>query len=524
MQAKMDEKPIKSPRKPASKSKYISPNQLVLPGFETPYEQQLTKKNRWVKLAHLIPWDRIVNIYDGEFKSKEGRPSINGRIIIGSVIIKMMLDLTDEETINQICENMFMQYFIGYSSFTNEAPFDSSLFTDIRKRLNPTVVSEINMAILQAHSASVGIKMEEENEKENENKSDKEEARLDQTYTPKEPTPIEHKGRLLMDATVCPQAITYPTDLKLLDASRRKSEELIDKIYKSVKGIVKKPRTYREEARKKYLNAAKKKQISNKDLEKVIGEQLSYVYRNINSITRLINDCKLNGRRLKLKQKEYKYIETIGKVYEQQKQMYDNGTKTIEDRIVNIHQPYVRPIVRGKTGKKVEFGSKIQASTINGFVFIDKLSWDNFNEGKYLERSVENYKSRFGYYPKEVLGDQIYGNQANRNYLKSKGIIFKGKQLGRPPKDKAMSNHVSPGERNPIEGKFGQAKLGYGLERVRAKLQDTSESWISSIFLVLNLVKLMRLAPSCLYYWFIEFRQFLMGEKNSQQNFVFFPV
>ena len=72
--------------------------------------------------------------------------------------------------------------------------------------------------------------------------------------------------------------------------------------------------------------------------------------------------------------------------------------------------------------------------------------------------------------------------------LNDLGIILKAKPLGRP--SKATQNVVRPGERNPIEAKFGQAKTGYGLDRVKARLQNTSESWIASIFLVLNLVKL----------------------------------
>ena len=96
-------------RKRASTPGYVSPNQLVLPGFETPFEQKLTRENRWVKLAHNIPWDRLVKYYDDLFPSKEGRPPISGRVILGAVIIKHMGDLTDRETVAQIQENMFMQ-------------------------------------------------------------------------------------------------------------------------------------------------------------------------------------------------------------------------------------------------------------------------------------------------------------------------------------------------------------------------------------------------------------------------------
>ena len=91
MQGKKELKPTKSFRKRASTPVYVSPNQLILVGFETPFEQQLTKNNRWVKLNSLIPWDKIVGLYDAQFKSKEGRPAISGRVVLGALIIKHML-------------------------------------------------------------------------------------------------------------------------------------------------------------------------------------------------------------------------------------------------------------------------------------------------------------------------------------------------------------------------------------------------------------------------------------------------
>ena len=99
------------PKKLASTPKYTSPNQLVLLGFKKPLEQQLTSENIWVKLSKLIPWDKIVSKYDILFNSTEGRSPINGRIVIGAVIIKHMLGLSDRQTILQIQENMFLQYF-----------------------------------------------------------------------------------------------------------------------------------------------------------------------------------------------------------------------------------------------------------------------------------------------------------------------------------------------------------------------------------------------------------------------------
>ncbi|MEX6690036.1 transposase [Danxiaibacter flavus] len=171
--------------------------------------------------------------------------------------------------------------------------------------------------------------------------------------------------------------------------------------------------------------------------------------------------------------------------------MYDNKVHSVEDRIVSIHQPHVRPIVRGKMNADVEFGSKIQVSLVNGIAFLDELSWDAFNEGTRLEHSVKQYKTRFGFHPKEVLADKIYCNRANRKWLKDNNIKLRAKPLGRPSSCGALSIPVRPGERNPIEGKFGQAKTAYGMNRIKARLAETSQTWIASIVLVLNLVNII---------------------------------
>ena len=186
-------------------------------------------------------------------------------------------------------------------------------------------------------------------------------------------------------------------------------------------------------------------------------------------------------------------------------------------RIVSIHQPHVRPIVRGKESAKTEFGSKIQMSMVEGFAFIDHISWEAFNEGKYLINSVEKYKTRFGFYPAEVLADQIYCTRENRTQLKLLDIKLIAKPLGRPSAQ-AVKIHLSPGERNPIEGKFGQAKVAYGLNKIRAKLSSTSTSWIAAIALVLNLVKLTRQA---LVHLIFSLKNYFRDDciRNTQTNF-----
>ena len=482
----MHGKSSKGGKKRASTPGYASPAQLSLVGFETPFDQKLSPNNRWVRLAQCIPWDQIVNIYDRQFSSSEGRAPISGRVVIGALIIKHLESFTDRATIDHIAENMYMQYFLGYTSFSNEPPFTAPLFVAVRKRLNLELMGHINELVarhgLQTEKHSDEVAPMDEDPPSNTiqpSESTNEEAA---SKPPPEPVP---KGRLLMDATVAPQYITYPTDLKLLDAARRKSEQLIDQIYDpQLHGKVK-PRTYREEARKDFLNIAKKKQKTSKTIYKANGQQLRYLRRNLAHIDKLLKGYEFSP----LKKDQIKYLKTIREIYEQQLHMHRNRTHRVDNRIVNLHQPHVRPIVRGKESAKVEFGSKLQVSLVDGYMFLDKLSWDAFNEGGSLQDSVTQYRRRFGYYPAEVLADQIYCNRENRKWLKERGIALKAKPLGRPSAQ-AVEHHVSPGERNPVEGKFGQGKQGYSLNCIKAKLRETSESWIACIALVLNLVRL----------------------------------
>ena len=117
---------------------------------------------------------------------------------------------------------------------------------------------------------------------------------------------------------------------------------------------------------------------------------------------------------------------------------------------------------------------------MNGMALLDELSWEAFNAGTRLRNIIEKYKERVGVYPESVLTNKIYRKRENRNWLKEIGINLKAKPLGQP--SLAVPYHVRPGERNPIEGLFGQAKNSYGLNRIKARLDITSKSWIASIF------------------------------------------
>ena len=125
----------------------------------------------------------------------------------------------------------------------------------------------------------------------------------------------------------------------------------------------------------------------------------------------------------------------IPHLYAQQWEMYQNKSRRCDNRIVSISQPYVRPIIRGKVNKPVEFGAKLSVSLSgDGLARVDHLRWNAFHEGGDLKSQVQAYRRRYGMYPQAVLGDPIYGTRDNCRYLKQHGIRFAGKPLGRPRK------------------------------------------------------------------------------------------
>ena len=406
------------------------------------------------------------------------------RMALGALIIKEYLGTSDEETVEQIKENPYLQYFLGLSRYTNKAPFEASMFVHFRKRLNRELLGRINERIV------LNRKQKEQSTKAEEEPAEDQSTAIAES---KSESP-QNQGKLILDATCAPADINYPTDLKLLNQAREYSEQTIDRLYEQVKQKQdKKPRTYRRIARKDYLALAKQRRPKKKKLRKAIRKQLSYLRRNLAHIDNLIA---VGASLSELNQQSYRSLLVVSELFRQQQSMYENQTNRIDDRIVSLTQPHIRPIVRGKAGTPVEFGAKLSVSYSDGYCFLDHLRWDNFNESLDLESQVEKYYQRFGYYPESIHVDRIYHTRANRAWCKERGIRISAPPLGRRPTNPAPQQLKQLREderyRNAIEGKFGQAKRRFSLGRIMAKLSDTAESSIAITFLVMNLEQLLK--------------------------------
>lgn len=476
--------------------RYRSHKQQSLEEFDWPFQTTLNRNNRWVKLSECIPWDELAEGYYRGLCDTQGRPSKDARLVIGAVIVKHKLCLSDRETVAQIQENPYLQCFVGLPGYQMEEPFAPSLFVEVRKRMGQSVFDVFQGAIIDAVEE---LKPKHEAKARIDDKDDEPPAGSGGCA---DVEGSERQGKLILDATVTSQAIRYPTDLSLLNEAREFSERIIDELYAKT-GWKKKPRTYRVKARKDYLALAKQRRPSGQVRRRGIKQQLQYLRRNLGHIERLLEYWPPGSPIPLPRWLLYRYW-VIPHVYAQQREMYCSNSRRCDDRIVSISQPYVRPVIRGKLDKPVEFGAKLSVSLSGeGLACVDHLRWDAFHEGQDLASQVEAYRARYGIYPEVVLGDPIYGTRDNRRYLKGLGIRFAGKPLGRPRKITQTNREALEQlqaqrreeylQRIPIEGKFGQGKNGYRLNYIRAKRSDTSVAWINSIFLVMNLLILLRI-------------------------------
>jgi len=501
-------------------------DQIPIEAFDFSGAGSLNPKNRWVVLSHLIPWEEVEAEYRQNFSSEGlGAPSKPARMALGSLLIKERLGCSDEEAVEQICENPYLQYFIGLSRYQRDAPFDSSMLVHFRKRFSLEMLARINERTVEK-MRELGRGKDDEPPRSRRFK--RESSEVSGAVEPA--APKQNAGKQVMDATCVPADITYPTDLKLLNTARRKTEEMIDRLYE-VSGQIRKPRTYRMKAHRLWLELAKSKKVSSPQLRKAIGQQLRFLKRNLKPIEHLSERVSLKV----LKRVQYRELLVIHEVYRQQGWMYQNRACRIEGRIVSIFQPHVRPIVRGKVSAPTEFGAKLSASLCGGFVFLDHLNWNAFNESSHLIQQVEAFKRRFGCYPESVHVDKIYRTQENRAFCKSKGIRLSGPPLGRPVQQ-TKQNQVELKqqkkiarqdelERIPIEGKFGQAKRRFSLNRVMTKRANTSECAIAIVFLLINLEKGLALFFVCLAFLTQCLRMKVkFGENSSEDRQKRFPI
>lgn len=277
------------------------------------------------------------------------------------------------------------------------------------------------------------------------------------------------------DATCYESYITYPTHVKLIFRSCNELYLLMQQLRKQ--SGKRKSRSNYNKWKDKYLGYQKKRKKSRRQEKKMRKALLKYLRRLLEQLNLLLEqnpDC--------VSKRKQKRVATIQALYNQQHAYAYGQVDRIDKSIVSIDKPYLRPIVRGKEIKPVEFGAKVNKLQIDGISIIEHLSYEAFHEGNRLQKGIHLHEDLFGRCSHHAA-DAIYATNDNRKYLKQKDINHnfrpKGKQKAAHIEQHKVMRSVLNKERGTrLEGSFGNEKNHFQLTKVKARTQVTETCWI----------------------------------------------
>ena len=252
-------------------------------------------------------------------------------------------------------------------------------------------------------------------------------------------------------------------------------------------------RTKYNDIEKAHLAYRKQRKHTHKQTRKMIMRLLGLLGKMLGEIRR---QMRVHPDEEILSDRHLYMLDTITKVYRQQKKHFKSGDsrESIPNRIVSVSKPYVRPIVRGKETKSVEFGAKCNNILIDGISFIEKLSFNAFNEGTRLKHCVSLAQKLTGEPVKKIGGDQGYSGNDNRTFCKENKIETSFTRKGRPGKNEVKSatkRELARMRATAMEGSFGTQKEHYGLRKIAARIKSTE---IMLIFFGIHTANVVNLA------------------------------
>ena len=396
------------------------------------------------KLYLAIPFDRLASTISSPQHSISGRgrkPWFDVKGGIGLMILKHYLNVSDELLIERINTDWSMQLFCGIRLREDERIADTNLPSYWRGYIG----RHLDINALQKHLAVY--------------------------WKPY----MEQTQIGMQDATCYESRITHPTDVKLLWQCCNNVHQYLQQQRKMLR--LRKSRNNYDKHHREFLSYQKTKRKSLRQEKKLRKKILKYLRRLLN----LLEELPQQSPTVNLSNRQQKRLQTIYKVYEQQ-HAKAYGDMPIADRIVSLSKPYIRPIVRGKETKKVEFGAKVNKLLVDGISFIEHFSYDAFNEGTHYQQAIFLQRNLFGKCTHHSA-DAIYATNHNRKYSTSQNIVTnfipKGRQKQRDIEAaKLMRNALNKARGTILEGSFGNDKNHYLLQKVNARNEYTEKCWI----------------------------------------------
>ncbi len=393
------------------------------------------------RLHGSIPWDQLAECLPAENKGPGAPRWFSAQGMFGLMFLKSYLNLSDEKLIERFNTDWAMQLFCGKLLKDNQQIKDKAIVSRTRTYIGEHADWQQLQGVLINHW-----------------KRD-----MDNTHV------------LLMDATCYESYVRFPTDVKLLWESCQWVFE--KQLFKWCKRLsAKRPRSKYIDQKRKQRDYDRRRRKTYRQGQKRKTSLLYLLEKGLGQLQGLLD----GNPQIQLNIHERKYLRTIKKVLEQQTFLQSHPANELKDRVVSLAKPYIRPIVRGKENKRVEFGMKAHLLQSDGISYFDCMDFNAFNETTRLKISVLKHKSIFGECH-QLGADNIYPSNANRKYLTEKKIFTcfpkKGPKKNNKQESK-LKSIISTARATVMEGSFGMHKTSYGLNKVKAKNKANEMVWV----------------------------------------------
>ena len=415
---------------------------LVFPNFDNHYDElfEAFLQTRLGALYRSIPWDAMIKELKICEYQKGPRSIFSPRGKVALMFLKHYAGCSDSKLIEHLNGNIHYQIFCDVIIPPSAPITNFKIVSEIRCE----IANQLNIEKLQSILANY--------------------------WKPY----MSNLDSMVCDATCYESAIRYPTDIKLLWESVEWNYRMLCIICKKL-GI-RKPRTKYLKWAKRYTNYSKSKRPSRKEkiaLRRALLKLLAKINNELEEIEAPLKST--------FTEKYWQRRQSSKTVLSQQwKYFFDNVQP--KQRIVSIDKPYIRPIVRGKEIKKVEFGAKVHKIQVDGISFIEHLSFDAFNEGTRLNKSIWMTQKLFKKKVRLVGADRIYANNTNRRYVTKLDIKTDFKRKGKPSRHKdhfdQLAIMITKERATRLEGSFGTDKEHFLLKRIQARKKETEILWI----------------------------------------------
>ena len=388
------------------------------------------------RIRALLPLKEMADELASHFPKKHSRGNTpmfppDGEIAL--MFLKPYTGLSDDGLIEMLNGSIHMQMFCGVLIDPSRPIKDGKIVSAIRNRLAPRLDIVRQQSVLYKKWDSM----------------------------------LKDKDLCMSDATCYESHLRYPTDIKLMWECCEWLHKLLQKTCREQGERL--PRSkYNEvaKARLAYAKQRKPKKSATRRMQRRLLKLLGKLIGQWNCL------CRLYAPVIHLSAEQDKRIMAIKEVHRQQTDHFNK--KEVKHRIVSIDRPYIRPIVRGKENKRVEFGAKVNNIQVDGISFIEHHSFEAFNEGTRLKQCVEYQESLTGVKVTRIGMDTIYANNENRKYCTERGITTNFVRKGPKPKDEQAD--ISTARRiignlraTVMEGSFGNQKQHFGVGRIAAR-------------------------------------------------------